>query len=246
MADGLYCAGVCRLPMELLPMRRLYGGSASPTASAAAGHHGDRQNAETQNCCNVQCTLQSFSILVASVLLQGGIATKEGRPASAVRPWPIASRDGPIRAEKHGPFGPKPGLFAGRYDRHRVWTDSMGNGLGNRLYVCGIRFSSQGCRPTRNLHPIWNQRRSESMRTRWAGQHLSDTDSTATGYFSPQLPQVVRRACRASALADETWQPQTLAEAANALVALDHVSACSYWHGAWHARGSGVPSDVPA
>ena len=77
MADGLYCAGVCRLPMELLPMRRLYGGSASPTASAAAGHHGDRQHAETQNCCNVQCTLQSFSILVASVLLQGGIAMKE-------------------------------------------------------------------------------------------------------------------------------------------------------------------------
>jgi len=122
MADGLYCAGVCRLPMELLPMRRLYGGSASPTASAAAGHHGDWQNAETQNCCNVQCTLQSFSILVASVLLQGGIATQEGRPASAVRPWPIASRDGPIRAEKHGLLGPKPGLFAGHYDRHRGST----------------------------------------------------------------------------------------------------------------------------
>jgi len=74
------------------------------------------------------------------------------------------------------------------------------------------------------------------MRTRWAGQHLSDTDSTATGYFSPQLPQVVRRACRASALAHETWQPQTLAEAANALVALDHASACSYWHGVARAR----------
>jgi len=144
------------------------GGNLSKISSHTAGTSCTRGNVRYRSTI----TVQSFSILVASVLAHGEIATKVGRPASTVRSWPISSRDGPIRAETHGLLGPKQVLFAGHeYDRHR----------------CGSAVSTVGPNPCSFWHRV--HLRESGAHSRRVLRRVLEQFSCTTGPIS-LLPSV--------------------------------------------------------